>query len=103
MRISEWSSDVSSSDLLAGRQGRASEISLTLSDKAVFHRPSCRSRGNFGDSPPLLHISFGESLQLKLARRGDRKSAVSGKSVSIRVNLGVGRISKKQTTRVLHD
>src|SRR3546814_14454990 len=73
MRISDWSSDVCSSDLWRG---------------ALFHR-----RDLLCEQAPAVLSGY-------LARsRGDRKSVVSGKSVSVRVDLGGRRIinKKKQT------
>src|SRR3546814_13440337 len=94
MRISDWSSDVCSSDLFLERGGRA-----------LDHFPG----GNpvdemFGKAANCGH---DRSLAAKCrqfetgARRNppeiDRKSVVSGKSVSVRVDLGGRRILKKKT------
>src|SRR3546814_11785666 len=90
MRISDWSSDVCSSDL--------------------------RRRGRLGpDRRPRLAAllcQLGGGLDGRFVRRGaatelvergdprpDRKSVVSGKSVSVRVDLGGRRIIKKKKTR----
>src|SRR3546814_10819236 len=73
MRISDWSSDVCSSDLSAtpGKSPRHERV----------------ARGAFMPSPP---VSPAPHLPL------DRKSVVSGKSVSVRVDLGGRRIIKEK-------
>src|SRR3546814_16018879 len=87
MRISDWSSDVCASDLAAQRRatgrGRARPSSRSGRRAAAIAAPAAGSRpGRPG------------------ARRSptDRKSVVSGKSVSVRVDLGGRRILNKQTT-----
>src|SRR3546814_2362689 len=83
MRISDWSSDVCSSDLGAGREprpGAAAACALALGGRAVDDR-ACRARG--------------------LAHASDRKSVVEGKSVSVRVDLGGRRIIKKKKEQTI--
>src|SRR3546814_12159404 len=84
MRISDWSSDVCSSDLngarwprvLGGRPGRSCQEGRLW-----------RHAAEAGDR-----------------RRGqDRKSVVSGKSVSVRVDLGGRRIIKKKKKKQCND
>src|SRR3546814_10937129 len=77
MRISDWSSDVCSSDL--GRAARP-----TAPGRARG-RPGRRAR-RAGRRRPR-------------ACRADRKSVVKGKSVSVRVDLGGRRIIKKKNTK----
>src|SRR3546814_17674596 len=73
MRISDWSSDVCSSDLRGPELAGGVETSgWREADKADPH-------------PNLLP-------------EGDRKSVVSGKSVSVRVDRGGRRIIKKKKT-----
>src|SRR3546814_21155280 len=67
MRISDWSSDVCSSDLPTRRD-----------------QPSRPARGRAGRPAPTPR------------RAADRKSVVEGKSVSVRVDLGGRRIIKKK-------
>src|SRR3546814_3893129 len=75
LRISDWSSDVCSSDLLAKR--------LTL---YRLRRPIVIGR----DDALAVHWSAeGEAGR-------DRKSVVYGKSVSVRVDLGGRRMIKKK-------
>src|SRR3546814_14896749 len=71
MRISDWSSDVCSSDL------HAEPMSL--------------------DDALRLAETRAPELQAREAGLEDRKSVVEGKSVSVRVDLGGRRIIKKQT------
>src|SRR3546814_9458275 len=86
MRISDWSSDVCSSDLEApaGREDYA--------DRETWQKPgrsACRPRtAGAGDRQPRRQRARRD------ARRGDRKSVVSGKRVSVRVDLG-GRLFLK--------
>src|SRR3546814_20174339 len=83
MRISDWSSDVCSSDLLGvlgdDRVGMARAVACDMVERglgAVDDRRRQHRREIFGD----------------------RKSVVSGKSVSVRVDLGGRRFIKKKKT-----
>src|SRR3546814_16085641 len=121
MRISDWSSDVCSSDLPASRIEKAA---------APFDRPSARvlreSRGGVGgdgerarsdrdmgagDADKIDHQRHGEdraAAAYEAEREADdaarqtakqildRKSVVEGKSVSVRVDLGGRRIHNKK-------
>src|SRR3546814_18911759 len=95
MRISDWSSDVCSSDLL--------HVVMALAEHALG-RLAHHGEG-FGQQVVELGavcnalLEFGRlGLQLRV---GDRKSVVSGKSVSVRVDLGGRRIIKKKNTNHL--
>src|SRR3546814_12067339 len=114
MRISDWSSDVCSSDLLprlrgawlcgstAGALGLREPASgqLRLQDcglQAVlpdFLR--CKHRWDDGDDSPGELISFAEIVDggatAGRTHRDDRKSGVEGKGVSVGVGLGGGRM-----------
>src|SRR3546814_16240178 len=91
MRISDWSSDVCSSDLLfltlrkleTRLLGLASELDFVdLEDLRGFLH--------------LLRIVVASVVQLLLeVAEADRKSVVSGKSVSVRVDLGGRRLIKQ--------
>src|SRR3546814_17107701 len=101
MRISDWSSDVCSSDLSpSGHEELCPESAsplwrcVSMTDRNQSYRPVCRPPGTgrsicpapFRRSPPA-------------ARSEDRKGVVSGKSVSVRVDLGGRRIiTKKPST-----
>src|SRR3546814_15219556 len=80
MRISDWSSDVCSSDLLraGGRRDRRRDAPGQRRGAAPRRRGRRLRRGR---------------------RRTDRKSVVSGKSVSVRVDLGGRRIIKKKNNK----
>src|SRR3546814_12693587 len=87
MRISDWSSDVCSSDLTAQkaffvtRCERGKQISCE-------ERPwRCASSNQSSVAPQQLHPILSSA---------DRKSVVYGKSVSVRVDLGGRRIIKKK-------
>src|SRR3546814_16013217 len=83
MRISDWSSDVCSSDLNLNRWYLRLDFGCGFQAAHVrdFDSPSRRSLGN-------------QRQRLRPSR--DRKSVVSGKSVSVRVDLGGRRIIKKK-------
>src|SRR3546814_11102922 len=90
MRISDWSSDVCSSDLFKGN----ASAHPTREHSAQFHLQSggrCRDDGN--------HACRCSSVS-RSHRTRDRKSVVYGKSVSVRVDLGGRRIIKKKNRRV---
>src|SRR3546814_7994480 len=90
MRISDWSSDVCSSDLVEGRrlQGgedpRAGRIDARAGGVALAQEGRQR-----------LHL-----VALQVIADPDRKSVVSGKSVSVRVDLGGRRIIKKKNKNI---
>src|SRR3546814_17277543 len=101
MRISDWSSDVCSSDLIMD----------ALAAVRSRDRASLRERGR----PHAVHALLGACGGLAMAhpapapdrqrarlferahgrRRRDRKSVGSGKGVSVRVDLGGGRMIQK--------
>src|SRR3546814_20624485 len=94
LRISDWSSDVCSSDLQRGAASSPRE-----------HRP----RPGDGDRPGgidqrhrcvhvvLLVAPAQRDQAVEALHRPERKSVVSGKSVSVRLALGCRRILKKKT------
>src|SRR3546814_16112531 len=99
MRISDWSSDVCSSDLTVRRQspGISPRIKPTVTVRAyltaIDHNHGFRSSHECpdpcGSGPPPG--SGGSAADL------DRKRVVSGKSVAVRVDLGGrGRLTKKK-------
>src|SRR3546814_13214393 len=98
MRISDWSSDVSSSDLPhpAG-QGRVRRRG------AAAHEPAGRGRRRL--SRPYRLRSRKPQRTRRAQRRvgpADRKSAVSGKSMSARVEFGGCRIIKKKKPNIVY-
>src|SRR3546814_17419048 len=98
MRISDWSSDVCSSDL------GIADLVVDIRDNA--RRPVLNSAGGEIDrNSPSVSGSVRDQLTALIALSiddrvfpipEDRKSVVSGKSVSVRVDLGGGRIIKKK-------
>src|SRR3546814_19847544 len=99
MRISDWSSDVCSSDL------RSSSISTAHwpTRRAIFakRQTSFSPRMGVGAFRKRAYaISWAAAraccLSADLLKREDRKSVVSGKSVSVSVDHGGRRILKKQ-------
>src|SRR3546814_11562278 len=107
MRISDWSSDVCSSDLGVVLDRLHGEVHAAIAQgrhQAVEVIGRARGEGapigvDAGDiatldcdagHPPGLHVV--EELR-------DRKSVVSGKSVSVRVDLGGSGIIKKKKQR----
>src|SRR3546814_13788675 len=96
MRISDWSSDVCSSDLpdqIILTSGPRNGLCLTLlalqaaGGRALIEDPGCpvMRKG--------LNLAGVEAVPVPV---GDRKSVVEGKSVSVRVDLGGGRMIKKK-------
>src|SRR3546814_18663893 len=105
MRISDWSSDVCSSDLrhapphapcrqASGRaRGEAVRRPGSASGHAQ-HRMVALPRRVFQRCGDIA--GFEQRIVLQYLLTADRKSVVSGKSVSVRVDLGGRRIIKKK-------
>src|SRR3546814_14384149 len=88
MRISDWSSDVCSSDLQM-------EIQIGTLAQAV-DADAAFQRDGLAEHHVLPVCDLGPHAGVAVdAQRGDRKSVVSGKSVSVRVAFGGRRINKK--------
>src|SRR3546814_16638950 len=117
MRISDWSSDVCSSDLVTEQSARMLEVArasaLAIQEgpvdghqsRIICYRGEHR-RSEPGQSPPAKRRSRSEAQAVRCnidrpIPQIDRTSAVSGKSVSVRVDLGGRRILKKKTTRTI--
>src|SRR3546814_13255584 len=99
MRISDWSSDVCSSDLILLLVVEGLVIGLITG--------LVGAGGGFLIIPALVWLTrlpfktaVGTSLFI-IAINSDRKSVVSGKSVSVRVDIGGRRIIKKKITQQL--
>src|SRR3546814_17635529 len=88
MRISDWSSDVCSSDL-RWRSWFRSGADRRLRYARHSARP-CRT------ARPRPLGGEGAAARRPMARQPDRKSVVSGKSVSVLVDIGGRRIIKKK-------
>src|SRR3546814_10944594 len=105
MRISDWSSDVCSSDLHERRERRLVETTVAKwchkrRDGTLKHgiAPSPRPQIRY-HAPMLLRariLAPDKDANPLLSRRlrRDRKIVVEGKSVSVRVDLGGRRILK---------
>src|SRR3546814_11061526 len=119
MRISDWSSDVCSSDLVGAVRNDRPDFVEQVVDRSLcanggrFHHiagpeldcvramqsdveraPDIALRGRRKACEPL---HFLQGRRAVIASVKDRKSVVSGKSVSVRVDLGGRRILKKKT------
>src|SRR3546814_15661408 len=98
MRISDWSSDVCSSDL-----GRSAGVGFTkLIDGCHLADIHTRAFGKplrFAGRKPcrIIHHVPHDLGSHTGPRSADRKSVVSGKSVSVRVDLGGRRIITNTT------
>src|SRR3546814_14098161 len=104
MRISDWSSDVCSSDLI--EQSFAFRIVTGPADEGthrlrhiVGHGDRGRSIDGFAVIGAILERGHGLSLRAdsRLTLRPDRQSVVEGKSWSVRVDLGGRRLLNKHT------
>src|SRR3546814_11385970 len=102
MRISDWSSDVCSSDLDMQIGGKpvavlGQQVSDACDNTAVQFRRRIAAGGmhphDMIEQCPRRRLA---ALDQPVARQEDRKSVVSGKRVSVRVDLGGRRIIKKQ-------
>src|SRR3546814_17565027 len=87
MRISDWSSDVCSSDLLGLRRRCQEAVPRGLEGTEALSAYRLAAR-------PLTR-------ELNEGRFEDRKSVVSGKSVSVRVDIGGRRINKKKNISIM--
>src|SRR3546814_11290633 len=98
MRISDWSSDVCSSDLTSSAWPRASCASTGRRDEGRAACGAHRPRAGAPSPRRPVRRHPGRALaEVDAAVRADRKSVVSGKSVSVRVDLGGRRIIKQKT------
>src|SRR3546814_1913156 len=108
MRMSDWSSDVCSSDLDQGlrvpvRQVQAHEVSRHRL-REVRRRGHAVQGAARADGPHRAGLSGGAHLVPEVDAEphrphADRKSVVEGKSVSVRLDLGGRRIIKKKKYR----
>src|SRR3546814_18277619 len=108
MRISDWSSDVCSSDLgetyhfcsARCRERFEAEPARYLAP-AEPGKPAAQ-RHYCGDHPAHKDVAGGghheSAVKDLVCGMRERKSVVEGKSVSVRVDLGGGRVMKKKNT-----
>src|SRR3546814_11763824 len=113
MRISDWSSDVCSSDLIERfdaaieRQQRVDfkrdQIRTERQRRVADRGDDLRQRGAIDGRRAAEAVEQRTATQLAQHLQRDRKSVVSGKSVSVRVDLGGRRIIKKQKIKIHSD
>src|SRR3546814_18604151 len=89
MRISDWSSDVCSSDLVTQVASRPPARPPSTGEV----KPPCSKPAT---KPTKVSTRISGPGVVSARPRPDRKSVVSGKSVSVRVDLGGRRIIKKK-------
>src|SRR3546814_15698951 len=98
MRISDWSSDVCSSDLatraLRNEATAAARAARTVNDRraGLNQAPSAIATRNYAAAMERARVAAGNL---------DRKSVVSGKSVTVRVELGGRRIITKKKKKLI--
>src|SRR3546814_18000625 len=97
MRISDWSSDVCSSDLVRVGSQSIAENQENIKQRTATYLSlvSCRT---FLDNTITSKSKFHSLEQLHCAV--DRKSVVQGKSVSVGVDIGGRRIMKKKIKQI---
>src|SRR3546814_14019403 len=113
MRISDWSSDVCSSDLLQAALGdrpRWLAASTHPGEEKIVGETQRALKARLPGLITLLAPRHPhragqirrelEALGLVVAQR-DRKSVVEGTSGSVRVDLGGGRVLKKNTSKII--
>src|SRR3546814_20133773 len=94
MLISDWSSDVCSSDLL-DRLVRPQRIGLEDQPQIA----PLRRQAGAPRAVERRHTVDGDRATARCLVAGDRKSVVSGMSVSVRVDTGGRRIITKNKTK----
>src|SRR3546814_19721868 len=92
MRISDWSSDVCSSDLLDDPVMKTDQHVASFAAQIEGCGRAAGQHCQRSDQQSDHGVSSG----FMNARNRDRKSVVEGKSVSVRVDLGGRRIIKKK-------
>src|SRR3546814_14761314 len=98
MRISDWSSDVCSSDLGGTKEllTNALRTCLWVDDGEVDQAIGIAPLGRIIEACRIYREGAGRDAQKEARKPQDRKSVVEGKSVSVRVDLGGRRIIKKK-------
>src|SRR3546814_17261203 len=95
MRISDWSSDVCSSDLPLGLSFANGAGFPGFAQGAFVGEHGSWNRQRLAGYK-VSFIPFTNGRPAGKPKDLDRKSVVEGKSVSVRVDLGGGRIIKKK-------
>src|SRR3546814_12039164 len=109
MRISDWSSDVCSSDLdvegaeqpwinaeRTGLVAGAPDGGEPLLERLAVSLRETAQHGDASRPGPVMDQCFQRLGRHRQAGKGDRKRVVEGRSVSLRVDLGGRRIIKKK-------
>src|SRR3546814_18629890 len=110
MRISDWSSDVCSSDLARLVEQREIGFDLLLRQCAIFRRqPAAEQEGVIGLERRQIVGIGGQARELRRIAAGgdeggildekgveDRKSDGQGKSVTVSVVIGGGRLNNNK-------
>src|SRR3546814_12981073 len=105
MRISDWSSDVCSSDLRIVDSPSAANGHSAVNKPTAFamHANARRARSRSANARPRAWLaatcSATAPTTVATTNTADRKSVGEGTSVSVRVDLGGSRIIKKKTTK----
>src|SRR3546814_16675774 len=105
MRISDWSSDVCSSDLRIASYGlKVGSFVAPIWDGAGGGSAmgSVEDRKRFVSQVRKAAAIGQQMRELGIRPTGDRKSVVEGKSGSVRVDLGGRRIIKKKNVKKIH-
>src|SRR3546814_21156386 len=104
MRISDWSSDVCSSDLLAPDDGVISARSATVGAVLPAGQELFRliRRGRLEWHAEVAASDLAKLKSGQIAHVTDRKSVVWGKSVSVSVAAGGRRINKTKSKQYHH-
>src|SRR3546814_17763679 len=114
MRISDWSSDVCSSDLGTLNHRHVAEVAqvdpaVALLRAVVVPDPGIAGRARIVFAPPFAPTLQHQHLAPRLSEAAggrrpteagadeDRKTVGSGQSVSVRVDIGGARSNKKKT------
>src|SRR3546814_18830910 len=97
MRISDWSSDVCSSDLdLEMQRTIVAEQTLRANFAAIRHRDARQQAVDQLLLPGAQGLALGAAIEAVERGRVDRKRVVEGKGVSVRVDPGGRRSIKTQ-------
>src|SRR3546814_19020500 len=99
MRISDWSSDVCSSDLRMKPSGVRFIVNRYPLIERDITRRDCEhwlAQHGYPIPPKSACVQCAFQSDAEWSKRKDRKSGVQGKSVSVRVDLGGRRHIKKE-------